>query len=440
MITRLRRLARRGGIFGLAAASLYVLLRGRAGWLVLAAAAAGGILWFRAPKPEFISQFTREKSPVYDLVDLGTHGQGVAVTALNNNGDAAGVVLLNEDTIHAAVWIDGHMKDIGTLRGDVSIATDINDRGEVVGLSESGPESFFGFRWTRGKMTPLPSLNKKLSAASAINQRGDIAGVSTSDSAPLIACAWDGGKAHSLPMPRGFSASFAEDINGRGILVGFAVDNSGERARAVRWEARRVGVLQTLGGKNSVAVSLNESGTIGGASNIRGGNEREWTAALWQAGRIRDIGRLPGAQWGVVNSINRRGEIVGASGAGCGTSRACIWVDEKPHDLNNWVDARGWHLLSAAAINDRGQIAGTAIHNDQIHGFILNPRNQSAVAPASEALDWNTSHLPVDGHGRHRCLMASGAPKLQLSDCFGAHLRTLGLHPWTHSLIWRPSP
>src|SRR5688572_15087997 len=180
-VSGIRRLARRGGVFGLAAAALYIALRTRTAFMaILGTLVIGLALWFRAPEPVYI--ITNDpQTPIYDLVDLGTHGQGVAVTALNNQGNAAGVVLLDEGTVHAAVWIDGRMKDIGTLRGALSIATDINDRGEVVGLSEAGRESFFGFRWREGRMSPLPSLNKKWSAASAINQRGKIAGVSTSD-------------------------------------------------------------------------------------------------------------------------------------------------------------------------------------------------------------------------------------------------------------------
>jgi len=428
-VTGIRKLAKRGGVIGFVAAGLYVLVRTRAGLIgLIAAAGIGAALWFRAPKPVFISHLDPQKAPLYDLVDLGTQGLGVAVTSLNNRGDAAGVVLLDEDTVHAAVWIDGRMKDIGTLKGAISFASDINDRGEVVGLSEAGQESFFGFRWRSGKMSPLPSVNRKWSAASAINHQGTIAGVSTSDSAPLVACAWEGAKTYPLVMPRGFGVSFAEDVNDRGNLVGFAIDDSGERAGAVHWDGRRAVALRSLGGKSSVAVSLNESGLIGGASNTSGGSEKEWNAVLWHGGRTRDLGRLPGAQWGVVNSINHRGEIVGASGSGCGTGRACIWVDGKTRDLNQSVNARGWHLLSAAAVNDKGQISGTAVYNDQLHGFLLNPRNQSAKIPEPEASDWDANRWRMRPHNRYVCMMATGTPKLQFGTSAGTQFQFGDMH------------
>ena len=411
-VTGLRRLARKGGVFGLATAGLFILVRSRTGLIgVLAAAGIGLTLWFRAPEPVY-GPTNQPRSPIYDLIDLGTHGQGVAVTALNNNGDAAGVVLLDENTVHAAVWIDGRMKDIGTLRGALSIATDINDRGEVVGLSEAGKETFFGFRWNGGKMSPLPSINRKWSAASAINHQGIIAGVSTSDSAPLVACAWEGSKTYPLVMPRGFGASFAEDVNDRGNLVGFAIDDSGERAGAVHWDGRRAVALRNLGGKSSVAVTLNEGGIIGGASNTRYGSYKEWNAALWEKGRIRDLGRLPGAEWGIVNSINRRGELVGASGSGCGTGRACIWVGGRLYDLNRLIRDSGWHLLSAAAINDQGQVAGTAVYRDQLHGFLLNRRGSSSRQPNYSTDSFETDRMPRSPDGIRICWLTGGIPRL----------------------------
>jgi hypothetical protein len=55
---------------------------------------------------------------------------------------------------------------------------------------------------------------------------------------------------------------------------------------------------------------------------------------------------------------------------------AVIFDSAGVHDLNSLLDpvtGAGWMLAEATGINNRGQIIGFGIHNDQALGFLLTP-------------------------------------------------------------------
>jgi probable HAF family extracellular repeat protein len=268
------------------------------------------------------------------------------------------------------------MIDLGTLGGALSIATGIDDRGEVVGQSEAKARTFLGFRSRGRQLEALKSLNNRISGASAINARGQIAGFSSSNVSPAIGCIWTNGRGKALPLPRGFQFSIAEDLNDNGHAVGYAVDRKGETAKAVLWKDDRARELGTLGGDSSAAFAVSNRGQIAGSSSLTSGRDARWNAALWENGQIRDLGRIQDHEWSGAWDVNLDGDVVGASGIGCSYSKACIWRAEKLYDLNTLIPQdSGWKLFNAAAINDRGQIAGTGTFNGELYGFVLNPRS-----------------------------------------------------------------
>src|SRR5215472_3110813 len=89
-------------------------------------------------------QGTKQSGPPvrYTLTDLGTLGgtfsQGFGV---NEKGWVVGFSTTEGDAaLHAFLWRDGVMTDLGTLGGGdpvpYSVALSINDRGEIAGYSE----------------------------------------------------------------------------------------------------------------------------------------------------------------------------------------------------------------------------------------------------------------------------------------------------------------
>ena len=96
----------------------------------------------------------------------------------------------------------------------------------------------------------------------------------------------------------------------------------------------------------SQATDVNELGQVAGVANGH--------AALWQNGATADLGTLGGAT-SIANDVNNLGQVVGSSSDGYATPAVAVrWQDGVIHDLGLGQDSQ------AAAINDAGQIVGTA--------------------------------------------------------------------------------
>lgn len=133
--------------------------------------------------------------------------------------------------------------------------------------------------------------------------------------------------------------------------------------------------LGTLGGTFSIAVGLNSQGVVAGFSNVSGdeptGNLTEH-AFLWRSGAKTNLGTLGGPQSvvGFNNPLNDSGAATGASNistpdpnggdfCGIGSTLICLPFVWKKGVINA-LPLLGGNNGSAGAINNRGQIVGTA--------------------------------------------------------------------------------
>ncbi|HYP12955.1 MAG TPA: hypothetical protein VEQ63_03450, partial [Bryobacteraceae bacterium] len=102
-------------------------------------------------------------------------------------------------------------------------------------------------------------------------------------------------------------------------------------------------------------------------------------AFLHSAGKMKDLGALPGYPYSYGNGLNASGHVVGFVAADEERTtgekkRAFLYRDGRMLDLNDAVQpGSAWVLLEANAINDNGLIVGTGKLNNELRSFILTP-------------------------------------------------------------------
>ena len=242
----------------------------------------------------------------YVPIDLGTLGGTVSgAGAVTDSGQVVGASRIAEDAAsHAFVWTaDGGMVDLGTLGGTDSGASAVNSKGQVVGFSNTGSGDEHAFSWTAaGGMVDLGTLGGTLSDATAVNASGQVVGLSSNGTIAFAirAFSWtaDGGMVDLGTLGGSGFLSFALDVNDSGQVVGRSQD------QAFSWTAAG-GMVGLGGGVEAKAVS--ESGQVVGYGGP-GLHAFSWTAD----GGMVDLGTLGGTQ-SVAVDVNNSGQVVGTS-------------------------------------------------------------------------------------------------------------------------------
>ncbi len=342
----------------------------------------------------------------YTITDLGAaNGYGGAV-AMNEQGQVVGT------DGHAFLWDGGRKIDLGTLKPEEDDGGDttaepygINSRGTIVGASGSFEPATFGGggldlsrgfivqnnapmrQWTDNRISFVPY---------GVNDVGEIAGMDN-----LRGFVDIGGKfmdLKTLSTRPGGNRSIARGISQSGLVVGWSTINSLARdpqtgsqlgllpLHAFLWQrslsksrrsAGRMRDLGTLPGcVDSYGYAVNRRGEVVGSAT-HGSSEFEGVALkdraaafLWRGGKITALPKLPGRKNSEAFAINDNFLIAGSC-----DSRAVVWRLGKVLDLNTYLPpVSGWVLEEAQAINNRGQVAGTGTFHGQEHLFLLTPK------------------------------------------------------------------
>lgn len=291
----------------------------------------------------------------YTVTDLGALGGYTVATGINNDGQVAGWGMTAQETALAFAF-DGATMNSFSGSGETR-SYGLNSAGQIVGVVETpdGPQATL---WSGNTAVSLGSGN-----AMAINNSGTVVG---------------GGGGQAFVVQNGerqefragqWSAAYA--VTDRGLVVGYSELTPGT-FRAFLWDsANGIRTLGTLGGRSSYAFGVNDTGQVVGNSLTRRGYTH---AYLYDGTRMNDLGTLGGTR-SAAYGINSAGSVVGYSTRADGSTAAFLHNGGQMLDLNSLLlaPAQSWLVQEAYAINDLGQIVGTALLDGQSHAVRLDP-------------------------------------------------------------------
>lgn len=368
--------------------------------------------------------------PLYSVTEIGTLPGDIESEAegINDKGEVVGQSIAtygedgNGDAGHGFVWKAGQMYDLGVTQGyQSSMAFHINNAAQIVGsidnFSTSSTRRPFscGCWWQSGAIHILsPGLLSFGGLAFGINDQGVIVGTLRLPGArgrePTVshAALWHNGRLTDLGTLPGFPNASAKAINIHGEIVCNAdrFETVGDQvrflSRAYLWRNGQKTDLGVLPRCNSSLINaINSAGEIIGQCSAETYRQPivSQRAFIWQNHHMIELKGLEGSASSSPFGINDQGDIVGIGDlptSGLRTevqevtdppvldfattnpdtpkTTAVLWRAGQVYDLSRLIpNNSGWHLTSANAVNNRGQIVGQGLHDGKKRGYLLTP-------------------------------------------------------------------
>jgi probable HAF family extracellular repeat protein len=391
--------------------------------------------------------------PSFRFTDLGVLGGGESSgTAINRSGSVVGTSTLeaNSGEQSAFVWQAGLLRSLPYAEG-LTYGLGLNDLGQVSGSLAQDGRLAGAFVWTPAAgLTVLPRVGS-MAEAYALNSEGLAVGWSAVQQWVRSPVVWSFDPVSNRPpeitvlSPGTFGEARA--VNAAGQIAGFVSKSELGFGpyRAVLWDRgqeRDLGVAAALGGEQSWALGLNALGSVVGQVSLAAPVVRGF---LWDRGVVHELMPLVGSS-GWPSAINDRGWSVGFSKPDRQAflpEHAMLWLGRVPFDLNTLVtNLNGAILLGANAINESGQIAGTALVNGQRHACLLTPvpAEDRPAAPVVEL----ANPLPgvTVGVGEPVALLASvqpGSARVARVDFYAGHTVVATVRSIPYAATWKPT-
>jgi len=304
-------------------------------------------------------------------------------------------------------------EDLGSLGGPTSIAAGTNAAEQIVGGAETAEGTWHAFLWQDKDMTDLGTLGGQNSEAHAITETFEPLIVGTSElpdpndpnQTLNRAFLWRNGVMSELGTLGGLNSE-AWGVSNTGQVVG-ASETAGGRWHAFLWSDGVMTDLGTLGDQESYALAINDVGQVVGWSQKTAepfdANELYppvvHRAFLWQDGVMTDLGTLGGLN-SEAYGITADGLVVGWSDTAAGSAtdpnqaaqkHAFLW---RPGVGMEDLGTLGGTMAEAWGAGAGGIVGYSLDANDTIQGFVWQPPGPMQLLP--QPLDGNG---PVFGYG-----------------------------------------
>lgn len=350
---------------------------------------------------------------IKNLGTLGSSNPYAFASAINDSGVAVGASSIPSAipfiaTNHAFIYYSGStgLTDLGTLSGiGGSAARGINNLGQVVGESSAADRTKHAFiTGANGVgMTSLPYPDDALMmSAQSINDSGHVAGFVITANGFRYPCpdcepveyvesyayiTGPNGTGVTRLGTLGGKETYAYDINNSGHVIGVSsiAGSASRHAFITGPDGAGITDLGTLGGTDSEAWGINDFGRVTGSSFTAANAVHAFITGPNGAGMI-DLGTL-GGNYSAARGINNHGQVIGVSTTAEGIGHAFLTgangIGMTDLSLLAPVVAAGWTQLNPLSINNKGQIVGYGTLRGHSQAFLLTTPDISPVPEPS---------------------------------------------------------
>lgn len=218
-----------------------------------------------------------------------------------------------------------------------------------------------GFIWRAGKGTPFPTLGGTCSSANGISDHGHVVGSSClPGDAVSHATLYRGGHLLDLGTFGGIISSAGRVNKSDQVTASFTTSDGA--IHTIFWQRGKWTELGFLGGSQTLAYDLSESGVVTGQSDISNDPHPVFGIApfhgfVWSNGTLTDMGQIFGSDFGYTVGVDSAGRIAGASDlAGDLSAHAFVSENGAITDLTPYGDGiTSW----SNEINSHGDIIGS---------------------------------------------------------------------------------
>jgi len=258
------------------------------------------------------------------------------------------------------------LTDLGPVGGGYGGAYVINKHGLVTGAATMADGSSHAVLWYNGWRADIssPGIGGQNSNAFSASSRGAVVGVTET----------------SKPDPH------SEDFCGFKLL---GLTSQSNTCVPFLWQKGVMTQLETLGGNNGAANSVNSRGEAAGIAETTAPdptcpppNVFQFKPVIWRIGSIQQLPTFPGDPDGSAYMINENGQAAGASGdctpfnpqfqVPLHPLHALLWQNGVATDLGNLGGTGQFNGNLAIGLNNLGHVVGTSdVRGDKAsHAFL----------------------------------------------------------------------